>query len=51
MSQNSPRFEQFAADRLHAEREQIARDWVDQLASRLGVRRRHALARAVRWRS
>jgi len=36
-------FEQFSADRLNRDREQITRDWVDRLSSQLGVRPRRVL--------
>lgn len=36
-------FEQFSADRLNRDREQITRDWVERLSSRLGIRPRRVL--------
>lgn len=39
----SSSFEQFSADRLNRDREQITREWVEKLSSRLGIRPRWVL--------
>lgn len=43
MDQSPASFEQFSADRLNRDREQITRDWVEKLSSRLGIRPRRVL--------
>lgn len=43
MDRSNLSFEQYSAERLVQEREQITRDWIERLSSRLGIRPRRVL--------